>query len=87
MRSFKINDPSSILLALFWVKENGSDFWCPVTGDGIKTSNSKFNDSDILDGLFCGKFLVNDEKLQFEFVTVKSLVIKGSVGQSADMAI
>jgi hypothetical protein len=68
MKSVKINNPSPETEALYWVKENGRDFWRPVKKDGRVTSTSKFSDSDILDGLFCGHFSVNDEKLEFKFI-------------------
>lgn len=68
MKSVKINNPSEVTKAIFWVKENGSNFWRPVTIEGVTTADSKFSDNDILNGLFSGAFTIHDEKLNFEFI-------------------
>lgn len=68
MKSIKIKHPSDLVKALYWVKEEGKYLWCPVTCTGHKTSSSTMDDRDILNGLFCGYFVVNDEKLDFEFI-------------------
>jgi len=73
MRSFKIKYISNISMALFWIKEDGNEFWQPVNCNGETTADSKYTDKDILRCLFRGLLLVNDEKLPFETVVQKWL--------------